>query len=78
MTVHRENEARGRYVGRRDAPLLYAGRNENERPWSEKAADWEKRVGFARGYLARGRRDENGLRLDPVLEAHLGLGKRED
>jgi hypothetical protein len=44
-----------------------------EVPWSEKRAEWDKRRGFARGYLARGQRDERGQRLDPVLEAHLGL-----
>ena len=35
------------------------------------------RASFARAYLARGGRDGNGERLDPVLAAHLGLGEGE-
>ena len=35
----------------------------------------DTRAEFARKYVARGRRHENGERLDPVLAAHLGLGE---
>ncbi len=35
------------------------------------------RASFARAYIARGGRDGNGQRLDPVLAAHLGLEERE-
>ncbi len=31
------------------------------------------RANFARAYIARGGRDANGQKLDPVLGAHLGL-----
>jgi hypothetical protein len=31
------------------------------------------RANFARAYLARGGRDANGRKIDPVLAAHLGL-----
>ena len=35
------------------------------------------RANFARAYMARGGRDANGQKLDPVLAAHLGLDQTE-
>jgi hypothetical protein len=35
------------------------------------------RASFARAYIARGGRDGNGQRLDPVLAAQLGLQQPE-
>jgi hypothetical protein len=35
------------------------------------------RANFARAYMARGGRDANGRKLDPVLAAHLGLNQTE-
>ena len=35
------------------------------------------RANFARAYMARGGRDANGRKLDPVLAAHLGLDQTE-
>ena len=35
------------------------------------------RANFARAYMARGGRDANGQKLDPVLAAHLGLNRAE-
>jgi hypothetical protein len=34
------------------------------------------RANFARAYIARGGRDANGRKLDPVLAAHLGLDEQ--
>jgi hypothetical protein len=36
------------------------------------------RANFARAYIARGGRDGNGKRLDPVLAAHLGLDEQAE
>jgi len=35
------------------------------------------RANFARAYMARGGRDANGRKLEPVLAAHLGLDQTE-
>ena len=35
------------------------------------------RANFARAYVARGGRDSNRRKLDPVLAAHLGLDRAE-
>jgi len=45
----------------------------NERSSANPLTVLERRANFARAYIARGRRDGQGQKLDPVLASHLGL-----
>jgi hypothetical protein len=60
---------------RLEIPLEDLPRAANERRIAKGAEEVERRGKFVSAYLAGGRRDGRGERLDPVLEFHLGLQK---
>jgi len=62
-------------VGAEAGPLrtlpLHSASGEQNRMYHPQRVEMEAQGVFLSSYLARGRRDGNGRRLDPVLEAHL-------
>jgi len=61
------------------ARLVQVGRNGamGRQTIEEHIVTLAPRANFARAYIARGGRDANGQKLDPVLTAHLGLNRTD-
>jgi hypothetical protein len=57
-------------------PAHEAGAGQTGQGHGDPLAVLERRANIARAYIARGRRDGQGQKFDPVLASHLGLQER--
>lgn len=69
------------YLGldnRKVLPLGSCANVEAELMYGKQRRELARRGDLMKGYMARGMRDGNGQKLDPVLRAHLGLEEPKD